>query len=145
MFTVSSEVGRLRQVLLHRPDLELLRLTPANKDDHVLGNGAVLVGMSERTTPQAVEVLARRLFTAGAARDVIVAQLPRRRAFMHLDTVLTMVGRDAFTVYPELPAPARRHVPPNEVTRRRTMSALVADRLDAPATHGTAEETRRAA
>ncbi|WP_455577972.1 arginine deiminase family protein [Actinomadura luteofluorescens] len=33
MFTVSSEVGRLRQVLLHRPDLELLRLTPANKDD----------------------------------------------------------------------------------------------------------------
>ncbi|TMR21244.1 arginine deiminase, partial [Actinomadura geliboluensis] len=33
VFTVSSEVGRLRQVLLHRPDLELLRLTPANKDD----------------------------------------------------------------------------------------------------------------
>src|SRR5450755_4149339 len=34
----------------------------------VLGNGAVLVGMSERTTPQAVEMLANRLFAAGAAR-----------------------------------------------------------------------------
>jgi hypothetical protein len=54
--------------------------------NHVLGNGAVLVGMSERTTPQAIELLARRLFTAGKARQVIAAQLPKRRAFMPLDT-----------------------------------------------------------
>ncbi|MFI0447501.1 arginine deiminase [Actinomadura sp. 6N118] len=72
-------------------------------DVHVLGDGVVLIGMSERTTPQAVELLARRLFTAGAAREVIAARLPRRRAFMHLDTVMTMVDRDTFTVYPELP------------------------------------------
>jgi arginine deiminase len=72
-------------------------------DVHVLGDGLVLIGMSERTTPQAVELLARRLFSAGAAREVIAAQLPRRRAFMHLDTVVTMVDRDAFTVFPELP------------------------------------------
>jgi arginine deiminase len=77
-------------------------------DVHVLGDGLVLIGMSERTTPQAVELLAQRLFTAGAAREVIAAQLPRRRAFMHLDTVVTMVDRDAFTVYPELP-PLRSH------------------------------------
>ncbi|MEW2354764.1 arginine deiminase [Spirillospora sp. NPDC029432] len=72
-------------------------------DVHVIGDGLVLVGMSERTTPQAVELLARRLFGAGAAREVIAARLPRRRAFMHLDTVLTMVDRDAFTAYPGLP------------------------------------------
>jgi arginine deiminase len=72
-------------------------------DVHVLGDGVVLIGMSERTTPQAVELLARRLFTAGAARQVIAAQLPRRRAFMHLDTVMTMVGPDTFTLYPGLP------------------------------------------
>ncbi|GAA0265346.1 arginine deiminase [Actinomadura nitritigenes] len=72
-------------------------------DVHVLGNGLVLIGMSERTTPQAIELLAQRLFTAGAAGRVIAAQLPRRRAFMHLDTVMTMVGKDVFTVYPELP------------------------------------------
>ncbi|QKW37019.1 arginine deiminase [Actinomadura sp. NAK00032] len=72
-------------------------------DIHVLGDGVVLIGMSERTTPQAIELLAQRLFTAGAARQVIAAQLPKQRAYMHLDTVMTMVDRDAFTVYPELP------------------------------------------
>jgi arginine deiminase len=72
-------------------------------DVHVLGNGTVLVGMGERTTPQAIELLARRLFAAGAAHTVIAAELPRERAFMHLDTVMTMVDRDAFTAYPGLP------------------------------------------
>jgi len=72
-------------------------------DVHVIGNGAVLVGMGERTTPQAIELLARRLFTAGAAQTVIAAELPRERAFMHLDTVMTMVDRDTFTAYPGLP------------------------------------------
>jgi arginine deiminase len=71
-------------------------------DVHVLGNGAVLVGMGERTTGPAIELLARRLFTAGAAHTVIAAELPRERAFMHLDTVMTMVDRDTFTVYPGL-------------------------------------------
>ncbi len=32
-FGVHSEVGRLRRVLVHRPDLELRRLTPANHDE----------------------------------------------------------------------------------------------------------------
>ena len=65
----------------------------------VIGNGAVLVGMSERTTPQAVEVLADRLFTAGAARRLVAIDMPKTRAFMHLDTMLTMVNYGAFTKY----------------------------------------------
>ncbi|MFC4054899.1 arginine deiminase [Actinomadura syzygii] len=72
-------------------------------DIHVLEDGLVLIGMSERTTPQAIELLARRLFTTGTVQRVIAVQLPRRRAFMHLDTVLTMVDRDTFTIYPGLP------------------------------------------
>jgi arginine deiminase len=69
-------------------------------DVHVVGRGAVLVGMGERTTPQAVEALARRLFTAGAASTVVAVALPARRAFMHLDTVMTMVGPDTIVAYP---------------------------------------------
>jgi arginine deiminase len=65
----------------------------------VLGNGAVLVGMGERTAPQAVEVLAHRLFEVGAATRVIATRLPRRRSVMHLDTVLTMVDADTFLAY----------------------------------------------
>ena len=36
-------------------------------DVHVIGNGAVLIGMGERTTPMAVEILAHALFDAGQA------------------------------------------------------------------------------
>lgn len=71
-------------------------------DVHVLGNGAVLVGMGERTTPMATEALARALFTAGQASQVIAAELPRSHAFMHLDTVATMLDRSTFVAYPYL-------------------------------------------
>ncbi|HLM87644.1 MAG TPA: arginine deiminase [Streptosporangiaceae bacterium] len=65
----------------------------------VMGNGSVLVGMSERTTPQAVEVLAHRLFEAGAARCLVAIDMPKQRAFMHLDTLLTMADDAVFTKY----------------------------------------------
>ncbi|MFI8260899.1 arginine deiminase [Streptomyces sp. NPDC085665] len=65
----------------------------------VIGNGAVLVGMSERTTPQAVESLALRMFAAGSAQRVVAVCLPKSRSFMHLDTVMTMVSGDTFTRY----------------------------------------------
>ncbi|MCI3224331.1 arginine deiminase [Streptomyces sp. NP-1717] len=65
----------------------------------VIGEGAVLIGMSERTTPQAVEMLARGMFEAGSARTIVALDMPKRRAFMHLDTVMTMVDRDTFTQY----------------------------------------------
>ena len=65
----------------------------------VLGNGAVLIGMSERTTPQAVEILADRLFRAGAADRIVAVDMPKARAFMHLDTVLTMADYGVFVKY----------------------------------------------
>jgi arginine deiminase len=68
----------------------------------VLGRGCVLVGMGERTTPAGVETLAARLFDAGAVTDVLALPLPAQRSSMHLDTLLTMVDVDAFTIYPEL-------------------------------------------
>jgi arginine deiminase len=61
-----------------------------------------MIGMGERTTPMGMEVLARRLFAAGLAQRVLAVPLPRARSVMHLDTVLTMVDRDAFVIYPGL-------------------------------------------
>ena len=55
--------------------------------------------MSERTTPQAVEMLAHRLFSAGAARRIVALDMPKARTFMHLDTVLTMVDNGTFNKY----------------------------------------------
>jgi arginine deiminase len=65
----------------------------------VIGNGAVLAGMSERTQPQSVEMLARRLFAAGAADTVLAVDMPKARRFMHLDTVLTMADYGVFIKY----------------------------------------------
>lgn len=73
--------------------------TTEGGDILVLGRGAVLVGMSERTTPQGVERLATRLFEAGSATSIVALAMPQKRAFMHLDTVMTMVGEDTFTKY----------------------------------------------
>ncbi|WP_349829417.1 arginine deiminase [Brevibacterium litoralis] len=65
-----------------------------------LGGGVVVVGMSERSSRQAVTQLAHALFVGGAADRVIVAKIPKLRAAMHLDTVFTMVDRDVATVFP---------------------------------------------
>jgi arginine deiminase len=65
----------------------------------VIGNRAVLVAMSERTTPQAIEMLAHRLFSADAADCLVAIDMPKARAFMHLDTVLTMADYGTFIKY----------------------------------------------
>lgn len=70
----------------------------------VLSESTVCVGISERTSAQAVDVLARRLLPAGDApfSRVLALRIPEARAFMHLDTVLTQVDVDAFTVHPSI-------------------------------------------
>ncbi|MFF2549532.1 arginine deiminase [Nocardia sp. NPDC058058] len=67
-----------------------------------IGNGAVLIGMSERTSRQAVTQLAKVLFENGAADRVIAAGMPKIRSAMHLDTVFTFADRDLVTVFPDV-------------------------------------------
>ncbi len=81
-------------------EIDWSRATLEGGDVLVIGNGAVLIGMGERSTPYAVELLAQRLFACGAAREVLAVELPRERSYMHLDTVMTMIDRDAFLMYP---------------------------------------------
>jgi len=69
-------------------------------DVHVIGNGAVLIGMGERTTPMAVEILAQALFSSSQATTVIAVELPHSHAMMHLDTLMTMIDRATFVLYP---------------------------------------------
>lgn len=67
-----------------------------------IGNGNVLIGMSERSSRQAIGQLAQKLFEAGAASRVIVAAMPKLRAAMHLDTVFTFADRDCVLLYPDI-------------------------------------------
>ncbi len=126
-------------------DVDHLPATVEGGDVHVLGNGAVLIGMGERTTPMAVELLARGLFrrpgTHGDRRRA--AESPR---MMHLDTVMTMVDRGTFVLYPYLdrqlrswtltpgeaaaglPSPTTEPVGhPRPGTRRRKVTVLATD------------------
>lgn len=66
------------------------------------GNRTALIGMGERTTPQAVGQVARELFTAGEADRVIACQMPKSRAAMHLDTVFSHCDRDVATAFVEV-------------------------------------------
>jgi arginine deiminase len=67
-----------------------------------VGNGVVLMGMSERTSRQAITQVAKALFDRGAASRVVVAGMPKLRAAMHLDTVFTFADRDLVTLYPTI-------------------------------------------
>ena len=103
----------------------------------VVGNRTVLIGMGERSRPAAVELLAERLFASSAVDRIVAVVMPSQSSAMHLDTVMTMVDRDAFTIYLELrPAlvpyvltPARYGV---VAERRDDLGAVLAEALDVP-------------
>ena len=48
----------------------------------------------------AAEILSRALFANGQAHTVIAVELPKSHAMMHLDTVMTMIDRSTFVLYP---------------------------------------------
>ena len=67
-----------------------------------IGNGTVLIGMSERTQGRMIEQIAKNLFAKGAAERVIAAVMTKDRAHMHLDTVFTFLDRDVVTAFPSV-------------------------------------------
>ncbi|MEG3615398.1 arginine deiminase [Isoptericola haloaureus] len=84
------------------PEVDWAQASLEGGDVMPVGGGVVLVGMSERTSRQAISQLAKALFEAGAAQQVVVAGMPRLRAAMHLDTVFTFADRDLVTVHPRI-------------------------------------------
>jgi arginine deiminase len=82
------------------PDQDWGLATLEGGDVMPVGNGVVLIGMSERSSRQAISQVAAALFEAGAAEQVIVAGMPKLRSAMHLDTVFTFADRDCVTTYP---------------------------------------------
>lgn len=66
----------------------------------VLSDKVVAIGCSERTSAAAIETISQRLFKEGMIEKVIAVEIPFTRAYMHLDTVFTMIDYDKFTIYP---------------------------------------------
>ena len=102
-----------------------------------IGNGCVLLGISERTTARMVELFATTLFEAGAVERVIACDIGQDRAHMHLDTVVTMLDVDAVTVYPQVVdrivaysiRPSDRSEGGMEITREKSFLEALKDAL----------------
>ena len=71
-------------------------------DELVLNNHTMAIGISERTSPEAIELMATKLFAGSDFDTVIALEIPKSHAFMHLDTVFTMIDHDKFTIHPEI-------------------------------------------
>ena len=88
----------------HPPYVDRERPALEGGDVMVLSSDVLLIGLSERTNEIALRRLARRLArTEDAPRWLVAVEIPRRRAYMHLDTLMTQVDRNACLVHvPEL-------------------------------------------
>jgi arginine deiminase len=70
-------------------------------DQLVLSDKVMAVGASDRTSPAAIERFAKNIFSGGSPYEtILIFEIQKRRAYMHLDTVFTMVDHDKFTVHP---------------------------------------------
>ena len=103
-------------IFKYHPDFEGMVKRYYDRDLHAnIEGGDVLnltedtlaIGISQRTSPDAIEAAARNLFTDPEAkiRTVLAFDIPKSRAFMHLDTVFTQIDRDKFTIHPGIMGP----------------------------------------
>lgn len=99
----------LKAIIEHHPEFKDVRILPTEPmprgieggDILVLSQDTLLVGLSQRTSEQAIETLAQRLLIESPVLEqVLVMQIPIKRAYMHLDTVFTMVDCDKFLFFP---------------------------------------------
>lgn len=113
MFSVTRnrETIYMKYVFEHHPDFQdkvkkyydpSVPYSIEGGDIHNLSADTLAIGLSERTTAQAIEVLARRIFAdeESTIRNILAIDIPNMRAFMHLDTVLTQADRGVFIVHP---------------------------------------------
>lgn len=113
MFSVTRnrETIYMKYVFEHHPDFQnkvkkyydpSIPYSIEGGDIHNLSADTLAIGLSERTTAQAIEVLARRIFAdeESTIRNILAIDIPNMRAFMHLDTVLTQADRGVFIVHP---------------------------------------------
>lgn len=69
----------------------------------VLNPKVIAVGFSARTDAVAIEKFAEKIIYSDQGFETVLAfDIPKKRAFMHLDTVFTMVDYDKFTIHPEV-------------------------------------------
>ena len=95
-----------------------------------LSDRVIAVGISQRTTPDAIELLAKNLFADEECEveTILALDIPNLRAFMHLDTVCTQLDRDKFLIHPGILGSLRVF----EISKGEGKDALHVEQLEAP-------------
>lgn len=92
----------------------------------IVGERGIAIGVSERTSPTGAAALAARLFEEDVVDRVLAVELPKERSTMHLDTVVTMVDRGRFVLYPRI----RSHVRALQVTPGSELGLHIEGEID---------------
>jgi arginine deiminase len=107
-----SEELIMKTIFLHHPSLQncgilydgsaerRVAYTLEGGDVHPLRHDTVMIGFSERSSPAAIDHLARLLFERTAIESVIVVVMPKENTAIHLDMIFTQIDRELCIVYP---------------------------------------------
>lgn len=68
----------------------------------IFNEGVVVVGVSERTMEQSIDLLADTLRKLDRFKTMIMVRMPGSRSQMHLDTIMTRISKDECLVYPPM-------------------------------------------
>jgi arginine deiminase len=71
-------------------------------DMHILREDTIAIGMSERTSPYAIDYIAKQLNKYSKVKNIFVVTLPKHKAYIHLDMVFSMIDKDKCVIYPPL-------------------------------------------
>jgi arginine deiminase len=87
-------------------DAKIIDMTKIGEDCTIEGGDVMvfqddylLVGCSERTTPEAVEHLKNKLFEKNVIKSLVRIVIPKDRSCMHIDTLFTQISKDEFVIF----------------------------------------------
>jgi len=74
------------------------KVTLEGGDVMVVTKDHLLIGVSERTTMEAAHQAIQLLFEKNVVKKITVIKIPKKRDYMHIDTVFTQIRKDAWVM-----------------------------------------------
>ena len=99
----------------------------------VLKEDTIIIGISQRTSPAAIETLAKNIFfnNESKIKKILAFNIPSERTFMHLDTVFCQVDYDKFTIHKGVYKVMEIYeITPNEKTKNKLIVKKLNNKLD---------------
>jgi arginine deiminase len=93
------------------------KVTLEGGDVMVVTKDHLLIGVSERTTMEAAHQTIRLLFEKNIVKKITVIKIPKKRDYMHIDTVFTQVRRDAWVMLGVFSKKSMKHEDEDSVQR----------------------------